>query len=646
MERTIVDKLNFVKECICRGEYTLALDVVEEINQQKNLSVQEIFTSKILKSKILNQFGLFEEGLEIADQIYHKSQGLELPKITFGAMVVLAESLNNLGKLERSQQIIAEGETLQKSLAINETDDDELVELAAGLLNQKGELLKKKGALQQALELFEESHRLFQETNNQFEIAITLTNLGVTYALTGDLEEAMSYVAQSLAIYQQFDNRHKIAIAFHNFGDICRQKGFLEQALGHFKKSLPIWREIGKKEAIAASLLNIGMIYHNQGHFAKAFKHLELSLKLQKEIGNPLEIAYVLFQLITLTLDSNEEDKSELFFKELEQLNNQTQHKPTSQLYRLAQALMLKESARLRNLFKAIELLEEVTNEEISDHEITVFALLNLCELYFNELKLSGEMAVLADLRKIVGRLTNIASAQKSHKLYAQSYWLMAQLCLVDFDIDEAQNLLTKAQVLAEEREFKTLAMRISNDYDSLLQKMDEWEALIQRKASLSERLELAQLEDFVVQMIRRGITKATDLPEEKPVMIIILEQEGTTIYSKKFIPDQEIDDVLISGLLTALNNFIQEAFSTSGSFERIKHKEYTLLFKPLENINFCYVFQGPSYSAVQKLESFVDKIQQEPSLWEIFEQFIQTGIRPPSANFPIINEMVEEIFS
>ena len=70
--------------------------------------------------------------------------------------------------------------------------------------------------------------------------------------------------------------------------------------------------------------------------------------------------------------------------------------------------------------------------------------------------------------------------------------------------------------------------------------------------------------------------------------------------------------------LLTAVNSFIQETFSASGSIERLKHKEHTLLLKPIENYLTCYIFKGQSYSALQKLEKFIDSLKVQQDLYQI----------------------------
>jgi hypothetical protein len=69
----------------------------------------------------------------------------------------------------------------------------------------------------------------------------------------------------------------------------------------------------------------------------------------------------------------------------------------------------------------------------------------------------------------------------------------------------------------------------------------------------------------------------------------------------------------------------MQEAFSLSGSIERIKHQDNTLLLKNVGPYLFSYVFEGQSYSAIQKLDKFIDQLQDSP-LWEDISKIRSTG--------------------
>ena len=125
--------------------------------------------------------------------------------------------------------------------------------------------------------------------------------------------------------------------------------------------------------------------------------------------------------------------------------------------------------------------------------------------------------------------------------------------------------------------------------------------------------------------ILTRKVSKYEDLPEEEPRMVLILDDSGVCLYSKNFTEDTPLHDQLIGGFLTSINAFMQEAFSLSGSIERIKNQDNTILLKNVGPYLFSYVFEGQSYSAIQKLDKFTENLQNSP-LWEDINKIRSTG--------------------
>ena len=56
-----------------------------------------------------------------------------------------------------------------------------------------------------------------------------------------------------------------------------------------------------------------------------------------------------------------------------------------------------------------------------------------------------------------------------------------------------------------------------------------------------------------------------------------------------------------------------------SSSFDRARLGDYTVVLKTLaEEFLICYVFTGSSYYAIKKISAFVNKIQDNQSIWHI----------------------------
>jgi hypothetical protein len=143
----------------------------------------------------------------------------------------------------------------------------------------------------------------------------------------------------------------------------------------------------------------------------------------------------------------------------------------------------------------------------------------------------------------------------------------------------------------------------------------------------MEERFELAHLEDLMMLMIQKRTEAISDFIEEQPELLLIIEaKSGRSVYSKPFRTDQPINERLIGGFLTAINSFLREAFAVSGSIERIKHRQYTLLLNLIDPFLVCYVFQGPSYFALKRLKQFTDEISSSEDILRNLQNALHDG--------------------
>ena len=190
--------------------------------------------------------------------------------------------------------------------------------------------------------------------------------------------------------------------------------------------------------------------------------------------------------------------------------------------------------------------------------------------------------------------------------------------------------------------------MSISNEYDVLLSQLAKWEEFIDRNASLEERIEFTEFERLVDEMLKKKIKELPNESKDDPVSILILEDRGTTIFSKHFSLDNYTmaDDQIIGGFLTAINSFMQNTFSSTGYLERIKHEDYTLILKTNPPFTFCYVFKGQSYSAMKKLNLFITQVKESDSIWGSFLRYVSSTILPAEPEKKALELIAEKIFA
>ena len=141
-------------------------------------------------------------------------------------------------------------------------------------------------------------------------------------------------------------------------------------------------------------------------------------------------------------------------------------------------------------------IFQEIAEEEIVEYELTIFSMLRLVELLLYELKASENEEVLTELKTLTEKINTIAREKKSPHLLAENLMLQAKLELIEFDIEGAYQHLEDAKAIAKEKDLKYLQKKANTEIQVLDGVVEKWKELTNRQASISERLELAQIED------------------------------------------------------------------------------------------------------------------------------------------------------
>ncbi|MEE9409600.1 MAG: tetratricopeptide repeat protein [Candidatus Heimdallarchaeota archaeon] len=385
-------------------------------------------------------------------------------------------------------------------------------------------------------------------------------------------------------------------------------KGELDLALDYIKRSLSIREESHqKKEAIAESYRTLGIIYQEKGDPTKALQYLLKSLKITEEVGNQSFIVDSLLSLFLLSLDTENIDEAENYLGQLEEIQEEYKHIILKQGIPLLKALLLKASPRTSDKMKAQEMLDKMSTKDFVHSLVPKLVHLNLCELLFYEYTSSQDPRILVEIHSVIDHLLKIAKKQNSLSLLISTNLLSAKLSFLEGDTEQAQQLLIQAQKNAEEKGLTQLAKHISAEYDKLLKRLSH-----SKDSSINQKEAETDVEQLIKQMTAQ---RQLDVPKviiDKPVMLLIITQAGMTIFSQTYEKTgKKIDEQLIGGFITAINAFCQEIFSASSSIDRIMYEDYIIAMKNLENMLFCYVFEGDSYTALKKLDEILKKVKQ-----------------------------------
>ncbi|MHA1950437.1 MAG: tetratricopeptide repeat protein [Candidatus Thorarchaeota archaeon] len=496
----------------------------EDLLSKELAKVQENDDILEMRAKLLSNGGVtywYRGNIEKALDYHQQSLGIRESREDKRG---ISASLNNIGlvywtKGDHEQAI----EYYRKSLQINEDLNDE--NGIATVLNNLANISSISGELEQALRYQQQSLEIRERLGNKADIARTLINVGVVYRMKGDLDRSTDYYNKSLTVQEDLSIGQDFALALNNLGDIYSLKGEIDTALEFYQRSLLIYDDMGAKEGIALTLANIGECHARKSNPDYAYEYFQRSLHISEEMGNTLLITYVLSELVSLALDNKDSEIAKENLAKLEQIKDKSDNPIFKQRFQISNALLLKSSKRTRDLVKAEEILEEIVEEDVVDHALTIEAMIHLCNLLLLELKATRAEEVLEKVKDLTQRLVKIAEEQASHPLVVETFMMQSKLALIDFEVNEAQRFMTEAKKLADEKGLQRLGHIVQNEIDILQNEVKRWESLLEVKPSKEEMVNLTHLDDLLAKMVQKtvetlGGESSSEQPSSKYILV------------------------------------------------------------------------------------------------------------------------------
>ncbi len=624
------------------GKYREALLLLNNFEGRNDITDSDQLSCYLLTSECLNELANYEEVLKFAEKAYQKSQELRDNLRSIDSLEKMAYATMWMGDFEKALNLIERSEDLLKTLTRCTPLEQEQRE--ASIAFTKGGAYFFQGNVNQGLKCVKRSLELRENIGNKHELAESLFLMGIIYSkMKSDLDRALMYAERCQTLAKEINHQRIISMNLQTFGIIYTLKGEYKKSLKYTEQSLAIAEKTSNKQMLTSNLGNLAGIFIYQGDFDKALTYLERSLEIGKETGNNWFISYTIINIIEALVYKGEVERAQRYLEQLEEINDKEDNKTIDLLYRYIKAIVLKTSPRIHNRAKAEELFKQIIQEEMIHSETTIYALLNLCELLLDELRITNEIEVLNELENIITQLLDIAEKTNSFWILAETYVLQAKLALLTLDLKDARRLLTQAQKIAEKQGMHRLAAKISIEHDELLQKLNIWENLKESKEVLSKRIQLAKLSEQIENMVQKHREEDLEISEEEPFTILIVTEGGTSLFSHSFIKEKTFESHLFSGFLTTMDYFIREMFSER--FDRAKFGEYTLLVKSIPPFFVTYIFKGDSYYALQKINYFIDHIQKEESIWQNLMKSYKINKTIHIKEIPLLESLIIDIF-
>ena len=622
----------------------------------------------------------FERALHSFEDFLEVSRETEDFYCIARAIYRCASALFYMGNFEKANQFFNESIELFREIDAK-FYISQIYSLKAGIFFYKGEL-------NQALEYNSRCLAIFEELGNEYDIARALRHMGMIYSQSGDSAKALEYYNRSKSIYQEIGLHHQVAgcindisgmqrklgdydkaleslnefynlkmglkdersigIALNRIGEILLIKGELNEASKHFEDALEIVKKYNVKRTLGLIYYNIGELNYKRGNLEEAITNHLQSLAIHEELDLTFKIADSLQRLIIIHLDSELNKLAKELLEKFKRIADKSESKLVKQAYQLSESLFLKESRNERDRNKAEILLERLIEEEIADYQIKTEALLNLCDILLWNIRKSEdtelEEEILGELNEYAIMLEETAKKQNSFTLAVESLFLQSQLALLELNTGKAQEDLKEALSIAKENGLDRLSVKISNEYDVLLEQLDTWEDFTMKLPTIAEKLELTHIEDKLEQIMKRRTVATTDseIGEEFPILFLILSTDGAVIFTEQF--DETLSPQFMEDILKNVRELSFEDKLTETMY-RFKLKDYICLSRNFEGLIFCYMFIGKSYSGEQKLERFTKVLSKKTFITSILVESVDSKKSLEYEDRLKITEVLDSIF-
>ncbi|MFX1506179.1 MAG: tetratricopeptide repeat protein [Promethearchaeota archaeon] len=370
-------------------------------------------------------------------------------------------------------------------------------------LSQVGDIHQAKGDLDKALVLYQKTLEEYESSGNVVRVLSILSGIGKIHFMRGDLKLATESFKQSLNKAKEVNYKSYIASSLEWLAYIHIYQGELDKALVKKNQSLRLFKELKDYQGIAFSYRRFGDLFRLQGEYSQAIQYYEDGIRLHTKTikGDEKEVAgivsSVLVQLALIAEDLDEINKAEEYLQKLQDL--QSKYSYVKLRTRFVEALVLKMSKRGTKKLQAIERFQSIINEPILEFQITLYATIFLCELLILELKISDSPEELfSEIADLSDRFYENAHTQKSPFFVVIALILKAKISLVKGKIEEANSLLTRAEEIADQKKFLSLSKNIITEQEVIRSELDKWYDLTRRDAPLKERIEQAQVLNYL----------------------------------------------------------------------------------------------------------------------------------------------------
>ncbi|MHA2501869.1 MAG: adenylate/guanylate cyclase domain-containing protein [Candidatus Kariarchaeaceae archaeon] len=361
--------------------------------------------------------------------------------------------------------------------------------------------------------------------------------LGHYYRLKGQLDIALDTYQQSMEI--EGVPHLLLAYPIRHIGEILQTRGELLTAKIYYEKSLDLFQFVLNKLAVARTLQYMGNISFLEASFDEALSWYDKSLQVLLEYNYQRMIADLYYSHIRVYLEQERIEEAEKVLEDLESLHHKSNHRGIDQVYFICKALVLKRSKRRVKKAKAHELLEEFIGNEVLNHQYTIVAMQNLCELLVDEMRTEPAEEIFEEASELVNRLLLLGQEQNLYQVQIQALILQSQFDMVQGKFDQTLEKLSEAEEMCREKNLPQLTEYVARFRERYLTEFSKWRNIVHDNETVQDRLANPDVQEYIKLALatvqEEKQQTETLLQTVLPIEIIPYLKSTTEVYAEKF---------------------------------------------------------------------------------------------------------------
>ena len=268
-----------VEKLVISGKYKKALEIIDNVFSQEDLTDEERYSYLIWKSQIYNKTSIFTEAMKIAEETLEIAEKSDNFQLKLDALENKIEALWRTGQFSESLQVLEQYKESIQPLLQKKTKDSTKREAFShywlGLYYFLG-----KNDIDESQVNIKKSFGLNTKINDTLALGRCNEVLGWLFLYKKDLEKARECAKESLRFYEKTGNPREIGWGYFLNGWIYYFSDMLDKAKEAVEKSLPMFKSLDMQQCVAYLHNFLSFIYMNEGDFDKSIQHSEIGLKI------------------------------------------------------------------------------------------------------------------------------------------------------------------------------------------------------------------------------------------------------------------------------------------------------------------------------------------------------------------------------